>query len=396
MRKKIRGYLYGAVHPAWLATALNALADVALNLLYLVRLTGQHIENRQTAVPLPSPVQARQLLEKASPPPQKERPLRAAQPDQEITVSVIVPVYNVEAYVQECLNSLQKQETAYTFEVIVINDGSQDQSGKLIDAYQADRRFRVIHQANQGFSGARNTGLELARGKYICFVDSDDFVEPNYLQALVTTAEANQADIVEAGYYKLYGDGRKRNVLLPAAKLCQDGSDRIFRYTGFFWGKLFRRELFDQIRLPEGYWYEDTIMHFLLFRMCHTFVYLPQTLYAYRINEKGITKSSVGNPKALDTYWILEYCLAMQARLGLQNDGKRLYTLLLYHCGYILWFRLRSLPEEIQRAAFVLAAELMEENKPAAGSSLPYLYREVEDALLQRNFQKWKLAAQYM
>lgn len=392
MRKKIRGYLYGAIHPAWLAAVLNGLADESLNMAYFF----QCLQNRRDKEQLPPVAQARQMLEEASPSPKKNRPIRSAEADPSITASVIVPVYNVEAYVKSCLDSLQGQITEYAYEVIVIDDGATDQSGKLIENYQSDPRFRIIHQSNQGLSGARNTGLELARGKYICFVDSDDFVEANYLQMLITAANENHADIVEAGYYKLYGDGHKRKVLLPQVKICKADSRRIFQYTGFFWGKLFRRELFDQIRLPEGYWYEDTIMHFLLFRMCQVFVYLPQALYAYRINEKGITKSSVGNPKAIDTYWILEYCVSMSSKLRLENDQERLYELLLYHCGYILWLRLKSLPDKIQRAAFVLAAGLIEENRPATQPALPYLYREVEKAFLQKNFAKWKLAAQYM
>lgn len=392
MRKKFRGYLYGAIRPAWLAAALNGLAGGVLNWAYAF----QSLWNRRDQKQLPSIAQARKKLREAAPVPEKTRPIRSAKADPEIAISVIVPVYNVDCYLTGCLNSLQGQITEYRYEVIVIDDGATDQSGKRMEEYRPDPKFRIVHQQNQGFSGARNTGLELARGKYICFVDSDDFAEPNYLQMLMDAANENQADIVEAGYYKLFGGGHRRKVLLPKAKLFQDDSGRIFQYTGFFWGKLFRRELFDRIRLPEGYWYEDTIMHFLLFRMCHTFVYLPLALYDYRINQKGITKRSIGNPKAIDTYWILEYCMSMSEELGLRNDKERLYELLLYHCGYILWFRLKSLPEEIQRAAFVLAAGLIEKNKPAMQPALPYLYREVEKALLQRDFSRWKLASKYM
>lgn len=371
---------------------MNGLAGRLLDLTYFLRSKW----NMPDTEPLPSTEQARKLLEKNSPKPQRVRAICSAQPDDAIDVSVIVPVYQVEPFVTCCLDSLQKQATNYSFEVIVINDGSTDQSGVLVDVYRSDPRFRIIHQNNQGISGARNTGLEFARGKYICFVDSDDFVEPGYLQSLISTANFCQADIVETGYYKLYRDGRKRNVLLPPVRLQQDTSNRIFQYTGFFWGKLFRRELFDRVRLPEGYWYEDTIMHFVLFRLCGTYVYLPQALYAYRINEKGITKSGVGNPKAIDTYWILEYCLTMSQKLGLQGDRERLYQLLLYHCGYILWDRLRTLPEEIQRAAFTLAAELVAGNRTDTQSKLPYLYCQVECAFLQKDFAKWKLASQYM
>ena len=130
MRKKIRGYLYGAIRPAWLAAALDTLAEGVLNLGYV----SQCIRKRKTVEALPSVSQARQLLEKTFPPPQKERPIQSAKRDPAITVSVIVPVYNVEAYVCQCLTSLQKQITEYPFEVIAIDDGATDQSGKLADS----------------------------------------------------------------------------------------------------------------------------------------------------------------------------------------------------------------------------------------------------------------------
>ena len=351
--------------------------------------------NRSRTNQLPCYAEARALLESVSPKPQSERSVRSSACDSETAISVIVPVYNVELYVGRCLDSLKAQAGDISTEIIVVDDGSTDESGRIVDDYSSDPRFRIVHQRNQGFSGARNTGLELARGRYICFVDSDDYVEPTFLQTMYNAAEKEDADIVEAGYYKLFADGATKQMLHPAVSLHNDTTGTIFQYPGFFWGKLFRRELFEHIRLPEGYWYEDTIVHFLLFRMCKTFVYLQQPLYAYRVNEKGITKSSVGNPKAIDSCWILEYCLDMSDQLQLERDDV-FYKQLLYHCGFILWSRVRTLPEDVQMAVFVLAAKLVEDNRVSVHCELKYLYREVEDALLRRDFVKWCLASKYM
>lgn len=394
MRKRISGYIFGSIRPIWLASLLGRMVNYALDLAYwgskhLISCNGTQTNQ------LPCPAVARDLLESVSPKPQAERPARSSACDSEIAISVIVPVYNVESFVGRCLDSLKAQTGNIATEIIVVDDGSTDESSRIIDDYRSDLRFRIVHQSNQGFSGARNTGLELAEGRYICFVDSDDYVEPTFLQTMYVAAEREDADIAEVGYYKLFEDETTKQVLHPAALLHNDVTGSIFQYPGFFWGKLFRRELFEHIRLPEGYWYEDTIVHFLLFRMCKTFVYLPQPLYAYRINKQGITKSSVGNPKAIDSYWILEYCLDMSDQLQLKRDDV-FYEQLLYHCGFILWSRARALPEDVQMAVFALAAKFVEDNRVSAHRELKYLYREVKDALLRRDFAKWCLASKYM
>lgn len=394
MRKRISGYIFGSIRPTWLAWLLGQMVNCALDLAYWGS-KRLHEYNESQANQLPCYAEARALLKSVSPKPQVERPVRSSACDSDIAISVIVPVYNVELYVGRCLDSLNAQLGVIPTEIIVVDDGSTDESGRIVDDYRSDSRFRVVHQCNQGFSGARNTGLELARGRYICFVDSDDYVEPTFLQTMYTAIEKEDADIVEVGYYKLFEDGTTKQMLHPAVSLHNDATGVIFQYPGLFWGKLYRRELFENIRLPEGYWYEDTIVHFLLFRMCEAFVYLPQPLYAYRVNEKGITKSSVGNPKAIDSYWILEYCLDMSDQLQLERNDV-FYGQLLYHCGFILWSRVKALPEDVQMAAFVLAAKLVEDNRISVRRELKYLYREVEDALLQRNFAKWCLASKYM
>lgn len=394
MRKRLSGYIFGSIRPTWLASLLGRMVNCALDLAYWG--SGHlHKYNGSQTNQLPCLAEARALLESVSPKPQVECPVQSSGRYSDIAISVIVPVYNVELFVERCLDSLKAQAEEISTEIIVVDDGSTDESGRIVDDYRSDHRFRIIHQCNQGLSGARNTGLELARGQYICFVDSDDYVEPTFLQAMYIAAEKGNAEIVEVGYYKLFEDGSKKQMLYPATVLHDKRTDAIFQYPGFFWGKLFRRELFEHIRLPEGYWYEDTIVHFLLFRMCKTFVYLPQPLYAYRVNEKGITKSSVGNPKAIDSYWILEYCLDMSNQLQLERDDV-FYDQLLYHCGFILWSRVRTLSKDVQMAAFALAAKLVEDNRTSVYHELGYLYREVEDALLRRDFAKWCLASKYM
>lgn len=118
-----------------------------------------------------------------------------------VAVSVVVPVYNVEKYIERCLDSLVRQKFGYEYEIIIVNDGTKDNSMTIADRFASEYDFiRIITQQNAGLSAARNTGLANARGEYIAFVDSDDFVSPFYISEMYTLAVKNNADIVQCRY----------------------------------------------------------------------------------------------------------------------------------------------------------------------------------------------------
>ena len=118
-------------------------------------------------------------------------------------ISVIIPVYNVEPYLRKCLDSVVNQ-TYRNLEILVIDDGSTDGSGAICDEYASDRRMRIFHTENRGLSCARNLGLDEAKGEWIGFVDSDDWIEPDMYEALLKKAEETGADIVECGVFREY------------------------------------------------------------------------------------------------------------------------------------------------------------------------------------------------
>ena len=130
----------------------------------------------------------------------------------EIKISVIMPVYRVEDYVGRAIESMQKQ-TLQEFEFLIVDDGSPDRSGEICDAYaREDERIRVFHRENQGAPTARNTAMEMARGKYLYFLDSDDWAEPQMLEEMYELAEKHQAELVVAGFYidTYYGENEYR------------------------------------------------------------------------------------------------------------------------------------------------------------------------------------------
>lgn len=126
-------------------------------------------------------------------------------------ISIIVPVYNVEKYLRRCLDSIRAQ-TFTDFECICVDDGSSDGSGKILDEYaEKDGMFRVIHQANAGVSAARNAGLDMARGEYVCFVDADDEVSPNLLSTYIFELKQRDSDLIICGFKNFYDNNKKKS-----------------------------------------------------------------------------------------------------------------------------------------------------------------------------------------
>lgn len=198
-------------------------------------------------------------------------------------ISVIVPVYNVESYLTECVSSILNQ-TFSDFECIVVDDGSTDSSGKLCDDLsRKDERIRVIHQKNGGLSAARNTGLDAAKGQYISFVDSDDVVGTHFLEVLYSGIQKERTKISVCRYTrfqdgKAYGGGSWTahtavwNFEKAASELSESGMDERAAYVTVMWNKLYDRELFRTLRFPEGKLHEDEfLIHHLLLdarRLC--------------------------------------------------------------------------------------------------------------------------------
>ncbi|MDR0535802.1 MAG: glycosyltransferase [Puniceicoccales bacterium] len=204
-------------------------------------------------------------------------------------VSVIVPVYNVECYLRECLDSLLGQ-TFRDFEVVLVNDGSTDGSLRICEEYceRAPDVFRLFSQKNGGLSSARNTGLERALGEYVCFVDSDDWVSSDFLAVLHEAALAVAADIVVCGYTAHHADGHLE--ILPGTdSRAPELRRQVLLGPTFACNKMFRRELFDgpSGRFLEGVCYEDLGTIPLLVARARQLAVCEAPVYHYRIGRPG-------------------------------------------------------------------------------------------------------------
>ena len=228
-------------------------------------------------------------------------------------VSVIVPVFNVENFIDVCVESLIKQSYS-NIEIILVDDGSTDSSAMLCDKWATvDTRIKVIHQANGGLSAARNTGLNHAAGEYICFVDSDDFVQEDYVKCMVdaiedTGAEVAFCDVVTSRWPVLVSPITS-NRILEAAE-CRRWLDNLisreYALMVVSWNKLYKKELFDNNRFEEGRLHEDEFMINKLIFSIEKMVYVPLEEYVYRMNSSGITgkenEYNIAHLDAIDAY----------------------------------------------------------------------------------------------
>ena len=181
-------------------------------------------------------------------------------------ISVIVPVYNVEPYLRKCLDSIVGQ-TYRDLEILVVDDGSTDGSGAICDEYKVDERVRVFHTKNRGLSAARNKGLDEAKGEWIGFVDSDDWIEPDMYEVLLRKAEETGADVVECGVFVNYHDSiverRRQDAVLSGREAIQLLLKQ--KISNAVWNKIWKRKHFDQTHFPEGRNFEDITMTYQVF-----------------------------------------------------------------------------------------------------------------------------------
>lgn len=221
-----------------------------------------------------------------------------ATPTTEPKITVILPVYNVADFLPRCLRSIDKQ-TFRDFRVIAVNDGSTDDSPRILREFEASHPyFTVIDQNNQGLAAARNTGLALAKTEYISFIDSDDFVAPTFLEELYLACEANDADIACCYYYYAYVESRRR-IQHPfrcsgvftreeaLKKLLQD-----IQLQSYAWNKLYRRKLFSehQITYPSMA-FEDMATTHKLFQYANRVAIIDRPLYYYVQRKTSILKT---------------------------------------------------------------------------------------------------------
>lgn len=213
-------------------------------------------------------------------------------------ISVIVPIYKVENYLDRCVNSIRNQ-TYDNLEIILVDDGSPDRCGEMCDAYaKEDNRIKVIHKENGGLSDARNKGIEAATGEYLAFVDSDDWLDLDMLELLYKMVKKHGADIAECSYRNIYKDCIQEETTCTAEQI---EGDNIFALEGMLdwkyfkpvaWNKLYNRSIIGEIRYPKGKLHEDEFTTYKYFYAAKKLVYVDVSKYNY---DRSRTDSITGD-----------------------------------------------------------------------------------------------------
>ncbi len=245
------------------------------------------------------------------------------------SISVIVPVYNLERELPRCLDSLLAQ-THGELEIIPVDDGSRDGSRRLLEDYaRRDPRIRPLFQENAGVTAARLAGVAAARGEWIGFVDGDDMVEPQMFSRLLENARAFQADISHCGYRMVFPDGRV-NFFHNSGKLCRmdthQGLSALLRgelVEPGLWNKLFRRELFAELKMdPAIAINEDLLMNFQLFSRAASSVFEDVCPYHYIVREASASRARLNDHRIFDPIRVREQILA-DCPGALQAEARR-------------------------------------------------------------------------
>lgn len=270
----------------------------------------------------------------------------------ECFVSVIIPVYNTEAYLGSCLTSVTNQSYS-NLEIIIIDDGSDDTSGRIADEFAGkDGRIRVIHQENRGIAEARNVGLREATGEWIFFVDSDDEVLPDAIQRLLSLAEQEQTNISMGGYREcICREGKILTKQVHVHNRVYREKERMFQYFlsegrnfNFLWQKLYHKSVFQSLAFEKGKYYEDLLLLPDILEAAGSIAIMDVPVYSYRLRKGSITGSKSMNVHMDGLYartrWmahiqkqypdlvpvcadaILEYCCYMLGKMAASGSEK--------------------------------------------------------------------------
>ena len=242
-------------------------------------------------------------------------------------ISVIVPVFNVELYLHKCLDSILNQ-TYKELEIIVVDDGSTDNSGEICEEYRRkDERVKVFHTGNHGLSTARNFGLDNANGEYIGFVDSDDWIEPNMYELLFERAEETESDIVECGIFTDYKTSTIRQSAIDRTVANEEALEALLKEEILtqVWNKIYRRSIFNSVRFPDNRSFEDIATTYKLIQNVKV---TGVTEFSYHYIQRRTSISQCHDKKNLIDNWLAHRQRYEDLKDCVSKEGKK--RLLMY------------------------------------------------------------------
>lgn len=308
----------------------------------------------------------------------------------ECDLTMIIPVYNVEKYLNKCLDSIANQKTKYSYHVIAVNDESTDSSKEILEQYCNYDWFSFVDQRNGGSAKARNVGLKSVKGRYIMFVDADDFLTENAVESLLNAAYEMNADIVQGAYYDTDEVGQKHTMAKRYTR--RDGVTPNGVLAGMPWGKVYKAELFKNVQFPENYLHQDTIITSIITHLAKNIATIPDAVYFYRQNSAGITSTSRVRPKGLDAYWVHKRVVLDRSEMGMMTDSAFYEHLL--RMAALCYRRTEKQPEKVKIALMILWKDLLEQERKEEFSLKPK-YQRFEKAILNSEYGRYSVLSKF-
>lgn len=262
-------------------------------------------------------------------------------------ISVLMPAFNVEKYITMAIDSVLSQ-TLSDFELIIINDGSTDGTGEIIEKYkETDARIRVFHMENGGLANARNIAMSYARGEYVTFIDSDDAVKENYLECLYENAAEYNADVVFSSFYRYVEEEKTYYyvILEQGYEVKEFTGQEIYQnyyrpVNGYnialavAWGKLFKKEIADKLYFPKGKIHEDSFTTYKAYLLSDKIVYVNKHLYMYRQRSNSIMASKWSRERLRNSIEQHEERISLLTIMGIEitEDNKADYVATIRNC----------------------------------------------------------------
>ena len=277
--------------------------------------------------------------------------------------SLIIPLFNSSKYLDNLIPALINQRTGFKYEIIFVDDGSKDDT--LAEIREYERKYssliRVIAKENGGISNARNSGLLVSKGKYIGFMDHDDMADENYVQELISAAYSNDADLVKCEIVVKNQDGSIcENIQTVDEVISSSEADKLMAYDGYIWACAISRKLFEHLRFPDSYWYEDMITRFLIYPRCNKIVNTTKTKYVKYEHETNASKIlwSSKNYKSLEQLYLLEHIFDCVPKFEIEKD-LFIAKALLSEAGGTTEYRVNKLDSDIKKQVFIALRKIV-------------------------------------
>ena len=315
--------------------------------------------------------------------------------DKNIDLSIIIPVYNAEAYVTTCVNSIINNNWKYSYEIILINDGSTDDTQNILNQFKDIKNIHIFYQENSGAATARNYGISKAKGKFLMFVDSDDSIDVKGTEKMIDKAIEEKCDLVQGSYVKI--GKSEENVIFNNETLSMEKEERkVLKIPGFPWGKIIKSEIFKNVYFPNNLLYEDTIMPYIIYERCKKIGTIKDIVYKYTINNNGVTIKSRKTRKSEDTVKVINYVLDKMKELNIEFTYELYRFTIECQLSYITYNRIKGNKKKIQKKIFYEACNIVRKLEKSLMKNEDIILKNIERSLKRQNFVLWKYSSEVL